>query len=75
MKKYIWIVNTVTEAGKHYSHAWRLSNGSELISQMKSAGIQHAHLCGTKKEACELAAFWNDCYKENGTYMFAGGPF
>ena len=26
--------------------------------------------CPTEKRAEELANFWNECYKANGTYMF-----
>ena len=26
-----------------------------------------AHICKTKKEAEELARYWNECYKNNGT--------
>lgn len=69
---YIWTVITNTENGKHYSHAWRFGNGSTLSSQMEAFKGASIHLCKTKKEAYELAGFWNNCYKDNGTYMFDG---
>lgn len=71
---YIWIVATAnagergTETEKHFSYAMRLSSGSELKGQLES--VDHAHLCGTKKQAYQLADFWNECYKANGTYMY-----
>lgn len=69
---YIWTVITNTKNGKNYSHAWRFGNGSTLSSQMEAFKGASIHLCKTKKEARELAEFWNNCYKDNGTYMFDG---
>ena len=34
-------------------------------------GIIHANILPTKKRAEEVAQYWNDCYKANGTYFFA----
>lgn len=71
---YIWVVATQSEGSrqegneKHFSWAMRLSNGSELKSQLKC--VDHAHLVATKKEAYILAELWNNAYKENGTYMY-----
>ena len=28
------------------------------------------HYCPTRKEARELADYWNQCYKENGSYDY-----
>ena len=34
-------------------------------------GLKAANAFPSKKQAEETAAFWNDCYKRNGTYLFA----
>ena len=69
---YAWVVVVCSEGEKNYAHAWKLNNKSNVISQIKELRAGCVHLCGTKKEACGLAEFWNQCYKENGTYMFDG---
>ena len=33
-------------------------------------GLQHANIFPTKKAAEEVARYWNDGYKANGTYFF-----
>lgn len=47
------------------SESENLKRSLEIIG-----GLQAAQLCQTKKAAQELADFWNDCYKKNGTYFF-----
>ena len=32
--------------------------------------LKGMHSVPTKKKAHELADFWNECYKKNGTYLF-----
>lgn len=34
-------------------------------------GLMHANIRPTKKDAQELADFWNECYKKNGTYLYS----
>ena len=34
-------------------------------------GLMHANIKPTKKEAQALADFWNECYKQNGTYLYS----
>lgn len=36
----------------------------------RNKNIVSVNACQTKKAAEELAAFWNECYKQNGTYAF-----
>ena len=31
---------------------------------------QRRTICGSRKEAEEVVATWNECFKENGSYMF-----
>ena len=70
---YYVIVNT--ENGKNYAHAQKVSGKLNLLSVLqafKNASV--VHQCKTLKSACELAGFWNECYKKNNTYMFDTAP-
>lgn len=42
-----------------------------LFSFYKWGKVMHVNAFATKKRAEEVAAFWNDCYKNNGTYALA----
>lgn len=41
-----------------------------LSAFSRIGGLISVNSCPTKKAAKELADFWNDCYKKNGTYAF-----
>lgn len=62
------------DSGKYSAVPYKLNSSSNIISQMAEAGagrdLQTMQLCPTMKEARELAIYWNECYKRNGTYMF-----
>ena len=62
----------VTEKdGKRW--AWVLaftSNDNALCIFQRVKGITSANIYTTKKQACEVAAFWNECYKNNGTNLY-----
>ena len=48
-----------------------VSEQDNLKSVLDSiGGIQHANIFPTKKAAEEVARYWNDGYKANGTYFF-----
>lgn len=69
-KKSSYIAVQVTENGKNYAYAVKVSESDNLLSKLKIKGITAANLCGSKKEAEEVVATWNECFKENGSYMF-----
>jgi hypothetical protein len=48
----------------------RLDDRSELISQIQLQGADKIFLTGSKKEAEELAKFWNECARKNGDYRW-----
>lgn len=55
----------------YYSFVFSVGENDNLASRLDNiGGLQAAQLCQTKKAAQELADFWNDCYKRNGTYFF-----
>lgn len=79
MKKYetrhTFIAVTVEENNTYYAYVVPVSNSDNLLSKLKIKGIIYANICRTKKEAQEVVAMWNDCYKANNTYMFADPQF
>jgi hypothetical protein len=75
MKNYYFAV-TVTENKKHYSYVVKTTESANLCAVFERIkGLQSANICPTKKAACELAAYWNECYKNNGTYLFDSPSF
>ena len=68
--KYYYAVSE-QENGKNYAFALTVEENSNLLSifsKYKHARIIHP--CKSRIKAEELALFWNNCYKENGTFMF-----
>lgn len=48
-----------------------VSEQDNLKSVLDSiGGLQHANIFPTRKAAEEVARYWNDGYKANGTYFF-----
>ena len=55
----------------YYSYVVSANIGDNLKFALDCiGGLRAAHLCRTKAEAKEIAAHWNECYKQNGTYLF-----
>lgn len=69
-KKSSYIAIQVTENGKSYAYAVKVSESDNLLPKLEIKGITAANLCSTKKEAEEVVATWNECFKNNGSYMF-----
>lgn len=69
-RKSSYIAVQVTENGKNYAYAVKVSESDNLLSKLAIKGITAANLCGSRKEAEEVVATWNECFKENGSYMF-----
>ena len=64
---YIIVINN----GGNYAYDLRVHNSRNLASVFAGiAGLHSITPCATWKEAKELAAYWNDCYKANGSYAF-----
>ena len=54
-----------------YAAVLRVSSDSNIFSALSAiGGLKAANAFLSKKQAEETAAFWNDCYKRNGTYLF-----
>lgn len=70
-KTTTYLAVTVTEGGKHVSFVLPVSGSDNLMSVLARVnGLSAANICATKKDAAQLAEFWNECYKANGTYMY-----
>lgn len=74
--KNFWLAVTVEENGKFYAYMVKAAQNNNLVSLL--AGIAHlkaANIYGTKKQAAAVVQFWNDCYRQNGTYLFDNPKF
>lgn len=66
-----WLACTIEESGKFYAYAVKVSSSDNLTAILgRIAHLQAANIYGTKKQAAAVVQFWNDCYKQNGTYLF-----
>lgn len=82
MKKYYAAASSIVvdrltagpeEAKEAGRVAWVLSfseNDNMKAVIERYADLEYLNICPTKKAAEELAAFWNECYKKNGTYAY-----
>ena len=68
MKKHYFVINQ-SEKGKNIAVVIKATESENLLSVLNIKNIITANICETKKAAEELAAFWNECYKANGTYL------
>lgn len=56
----------------YYADVIRCSENDNLLPKLDCiGGLIHANICPTKKRAEEVAEFWNNSYKANGTYFFS----
>lgn len=80
MAKRFYIAATVQDTfeGKtgYYAFIIPVSEADNLQAVLsRHKGLLHTNIMPTKKRATEIVQFWNECYKNNGTYMFGDTPF
>ena len=63
-----YIAISVKQNEKNYASVLKVSGTDNLLFSLQIPGIAAANICNTKKEAENIAAFWNECYKKNKTY-------
>ena len=68
-KRYYAAV-TIQENGKYYSYAIPFTSSDNVLCKFKIPNLINACICKSKKEAAETVTVWNDCFKNNGTYLF-----
>ena len=70
--KNIFLVITDTIDGFNTSYAVKIPGCYDLYHALKGyKNMSGATVCTTWKGAQELAAFWNESYINNGSYIFA----
>jgi hypothetical protein len=69
----LYCVTTLTKDGKYQSFAHKVPYCNNLVGYCTSkkglASVHSFDIFKTWKEAQKIANFWNDCYKNNGTYF------
>ena len=66
---YIVIVEMVN--GKRVAYVEKWNNQNNLVCLFKNNRIETANICDSRKDAERIAEDWNQCYKRNGSYIFA----
>lgn len=55
----------------YYAAVLRVSNQDNILHVLNMyAGMMHANICNSKREADAVARAWNESYKRNGTALF-----
>lgn len=56
----------------YYADVLRVSSDNNILSALGAiGGLKSANAFTSRKQAEEVAEFWNECYKRNGTYLFS----
>lgn len=71
----LWVAINIEEDGRCYAYATPFTSADNALCKLDIKGIKSANIYTSKKKAMEIAKFWNDCYKSNGTYMFNNPRF
>ena len=72
MKNLYFVFVQTFDNKYHFAHAQKVDANNNLKSYFEGIPLLTcAQSCDTWKKALQVANFWNDCYKENGTlYKF-----
>lgn len=68
--KHFYYVVVKSVSDKHYAYVDKVAENCNIVTRWATSLTTAVHHCETKKKAEELANYWNECYKANGTYMF-----
>lgn len=71
MEKNSYLVVVTAENGKRAAYVQKWNHANNLASLLKDKRIETANICDSKKEAEKISKFWNECYINNGSYMYA----
>ena len=68
LNKYSWLVIVEVFDGKRFASAHRVSNSENLLSKLEGfKSAESVNIADSKKAAVDLADYWNECYRKNGT--------
>ena len=68
MDKNHYFVVTEEKDGKRASYCMKVHGSSNLVGMFDR--FITVNICGTKKEAEQIAGFWNSLAREKGNYMY-----
>ena len=72
--KNFYITFSAQLDGKYWAGTMTVSSNDNIMNiSQRIAGMQTANLCTTRKAAEELADYWNECFKRNGTSIYTEG--
>lgn len=83
MNKNYYLVYTQNVAGNYFADedderelqliasVLKVSESDNVASKLECiSNLMHANIMPTKRKAEEVARYWNECYKKNGTYAY-----
>lgn len=70
--KNVYVVCTYERNGKRWATAWKVGKNNNLLTLVSHCAdkVKSLNVFTTWKEAKQIETHWNNCYKENGTYLF-----
>ena len=69
--KHFYITFFAQQNGKYWAGTMTVSSDDNIMNiSQRIAGMQAANLCATRKAAEELADYWHECFKRNGTSIY-----
>ena len=61
----------IEENGRYFAYPLTVPANNNLASEFNGIkGLKSANYCASRKKATELTDFWNQCYRNNGTYLY-----
>lgn len=70
MKNFYIAIQTKDNNDKYFAYIIKVNASDNLLSKLKNKNIVCANVCDTKKKAEEQVDLWNECFIENGTFLF-----
>ena len=68
LNKYSWLVIVDEYDGRRIAYVHRVSHSLNLLFELeKFKSAESINIADSKKAAVELADYWNECYRKNGT--------
>ena len=68
LNKYSWLVIVQVFDGKRFAFARRVSHSTNLLSELEGfKSAESVNIADSKKAAVDIANYWNECYRKNGT--------
>lgn len=71
MKKHYYLAAIVHDNnnGKNWAGVITVRGNENLLNYLSFRGITAANICESKAEAERLAEYWNESFRNNGTYL------